>query len=113
MFSSRVAWEIIKKESPKIISLAPISSLYFEDWEIFLKKEFQNHPKKLITSILSEKLPRRFVDVFIHEFFSHISETFVSSISRTDREKISHLLGDGIPFTLVERRPGDEFVTAG
>jgi predicted Rossmann fold flavoprotein len=113
MFSSRVAWETIKKESPKIISLAPISSLYFEDWEIFLKKEFQNHPKKLIASILSEKLPRRFVDVFIHEFFSHISETFVSSISRTDREKISHLLGDGIPFTLVERRPGDEFVTAG
>jgi predicted Rossmann fold flavoprotein len=113
MFSSRVAWETITKQSPKNIHLAPIASLHFEDWENFLKKEFQNHPKKLIASILSEKLPRRFVDSFIYEFFSHISETFVSSISRADREKISHLLGDGIPFTLVERRPGDEFVTAG
>jgi hypothetical protein len=113
MFSSSVAWEKIDKSTPKSIALAPIASMYFEDWETFLRGEFQKHPKKLITSILSEKLPRRFVDAFIGEFFFHISTTFVSSLARSDREKISHLLGDGIPFILVERRPGDEFVTAG
>ncbi len=113
MFSSSVAWEKIDKSTPKSIALAPIASMYFEDWETFLRGEFQKHPKKLIMSILSEKLPRRFVDSFIGEFFSHISATFVSSISRADREKISHLLGDGLSLTLIERRPGDEFVTAG
>jgi predicted Rossmann fold flavoprotein len=113
MFSSSVAWEKIEKSTPKSISLAPIASMHFEDWETFLRGEFQKHPKKLIASIVSEKLPRRFVDAFIHEFFSHISTTFVSSLARSDREKISHLLGHGIPLTLIERRPGDEFVTAG
>jgi len=113
MFSSSVAWEKIDKSTPKSISLAPIASMYFQDWETFLRGEFQKHPKKLITSIISEKLPRRFVDAFIGEFFSHISTTFVSSISRADREKISHFLGNGIPLILIERRPWDEFVTAG
>lgn len=47
------------------------------------------------------------------EYFPHIEAIFVGSIARSDREKISKLLGDGISLTLLERRPGDEFVTAG
>ncbi len=101
MYSSRIAWEILDKNTSKTIHLSPLASLKFEDWESFLKSEFQNHPKKLITSIVSEKLPRRFVDAFVNAFFSHISDTFVSSISRTDRERISDLLGNGIPMTLI------------
>lgn len=77
-----------------------------------MKESFQTHPKKLLTSILTEKLSRRFVDAFVQEYFSHIRETFVGSIARSDREKISKLLGEGIPLTVIERRPGDEFVTA-
>jgi len=42
-----------------------------------------------------------------------LKEIFASSISRVEREKISRLLGNGIPLTLIERRPWDEFVTAG
>lgn len=113
MYSSRVAWDDIDKNIPKMIHLSPLDSMGYEDWESFLKWEFVKHPKKLITSILSERLPRRFVDAFVTEFFSQISDTFVASISRTDRERISDLLGNGIPMTLIWRRPGDEFVTAG
>ena len=64
-------------------------------------------------SILSEKLPRRFADAFVKEYFLYLETTFAGSIARADQEKISKLLGDGIPITLLERRPGDEFVTAG
>ncbi len=66
----------------------------FSTWERFLKEQFQNHPKKLITSILTEKLPRRFVEVFVAYYFPHIETTFAASISRTDREKLAKLLGE-------------------
>ena len=85
----------------------------FTQWEIFLKDQFHNHPKKLIINILSEKLPRRFSEAFVKKYFPHIEVTFAGSIARIDRDKISDLLGNGIPLTLLERRPGDEFVTAG
>ena len=82
-------------------------------WDNFLKESFLLHPKKLITSILSEKLPKRFAEAFVLEYFSSIRETFAGSIGKKDRENIAELLGSGIPLTLLERRPGDEFVTAG
>ena len=85
----------------------------FSVWDNFLKENFLLHPKKLITSILSEKLPKRFAEAFILEYFSSIRETFAGSIGKKDRENIAELLGSGIPLTLLERRPGDEFVTAG
>ncbi len=94
------------------IFLSPLSSMWCSEWEGFLKDQFQNHPKKLITNILSEKLPRRFAEAFVQEYFPHIETTFSGSIARSDREKISKLLGDGLSLTLLERRPGDEFVTA-
>lgn len=112
MTSSKLAWEIISPKDTKSIFFSPVSELYFSDWERFLKEQFQNHPKKLITNILSEKLSRRFAEKFIRTYFSHIEATFASSIARVDREMISKLLGEGIPLTLLERRPGDEFVTA-
>jgi predicted Rossmann fold flavoprotein len=113
MYSSQVAWETIDKNNPKTIHLAPLADMWVAEWENFLKLEFANHPKKLITNILAEKLPRRFVELFVREYCPHIETTYPVSIARVDREKIARLLGDGIPMTLTERRPGDEFVTAG
>ena len=111
--SSHMAFEIIDAKNHKTIHFAPFSDMRYPQWDTFLRSEFSSHPKKLITSILTEKLPRRFVEAFILYYFSHITTTFVGSISKADRDRISHLLGDGIPLTLLERRPGDEFVTAG
>ena len=77
----------------------------FTHWNTFLKEQFQLHPKKLVVSILTEKLPRRFAESFMKEYFPKLSETFVSSISRDDREYIAKLLGEGLPLALIERRP--------
>lgn len=66
----------------------------FTLWNSFLKEQFGLHPKKLITSILTEKLPRRFAEGFVDEYFPHIRETFAASISREEREKIAKLLGE-------------------
>ena len=113
MYSSEIAWDKLDKNTPKKIQFSPIATMSYDDWQLFLKWVFLEHPKKLITSILSEKLPRRFVDTFVSEYFSHISETYASSISKRDRDSLAELLGKWIPLTLTDRRPGDEFVTAG
>lgn len=113
MVSSGFAWDKIDSNNTKTILLSPISSMWYAEWENFLKSEFAKHPKKLLINILSDILTRRFVEGFIAEFVPKISDTFPVSISKTDRENISKLLGNGIPITLIERRPGDEFVTAG
>ncbi len=112
MLSSELAWEEIGTTNPRKVQLIPIAEMTDTHWEIFLKDQFQNHPKKFLWSILIEKLPRRFAEALVIRYFSHIRETFAGSISRKDRENISNLLGNGIPMTLLERRPGDEFVTA-
>lgn len=111
--SSHFAFERIEKNHTKTIHLSPLVDMNFLVWEEFLKSSFSSHPKKFIINILSEKLSRRFVESFIGHYFPHIRETFVASISRLDRERISKLLWDWLPIILLERRPGDEFVTAG
>ena len=78
----------------RIVHFSPLTSMRLFDWEIFFKEQFQLHPKKFIVSILSEKLPRRFAEGFIREYFTHIEDTFAASISRLDREKLSKLLGE-------------------
>ncbi len=113
MISSEFAWDRIDKEHPRVIKFSPISWVDVSDWENFLKNSFSLHPKKILSSMLSEKLPRRFAEAFAKEHFPHLEATFASSISRTDRERIAELLGNGIPLMLLERRPWDEFVTAG
>lgn len=113
MVSSGFAWDKIDSNNTKTILLSPISSMGYVEWENYLKSEFAKHPKKLLINILSDVLTRRFVEGFIAEFIPKIADTFPVSISKTDRENISKLLGNGISITLIERRPGDEFVTAG
>jgi predicted Rossmann fold flavoprotein len=113
MYSSRIAWDKLDKNTPKQIHLSPLADIDTEMWDNFLKSEFSLHPKKTIITILPEKLARRFVEGFVSEFFSHISETYVSWVSKADRLRIAELLGNWFPITLIERRPGDEFVTAG
>lgn len=111
--SSHLAFELIDKNHPRKILFAPIADIKKEDWEQFLKNEFATHPKKTLINILTSQLSRKFAESFCNHFFSHLEGVFSGSISRNDREKVSNLLGNGIPISLVERRPGDEFVTAG
>jgi hypothetical protein len=35
------------------------------EWDNFLKESFLTHPKKILSNILSEKLPRRFAEGFV------------------------------------------------
>lgn len=111
--SSHLAFEMITEKHTKTIKISPLADMGFEEWEKFLKSEFASHPKKTIINILNSLLSRRFAENILFEYFPNLEGIFVGSIWRSEREKLSHLLGDGFPITLKERRPGDEFVTAG
>ena len=113
MLSAYMAFETLSSKQPISVLFQPDSTLATSDWNLYLQWAFLSHPKKLLTTILSEKLPKRFSEAFVTEFFPQIATTFAGSIARKDRESIALLLGGWVPITLLERRPGDEFVTAG
>jgi predicted flavoprotein YhiN len=93
MYSSEIAWEKFGSNSPKSIHLAPLADMDEKMWNTFFIEQFSLHPKKTITTVLSEKLPRRFVEGFVREYCSHITDTYLSSVSKADRLNISELLG--------------------
>ena len=71
-----------------------MASLGKNEWDDFLKREFEISPKKRLTTILSEKLPKRFAEAFITHFFRELEDVFASGIAKKDREAIAKLLGE-------------------
>lgn len=110
MLSSHLAWENIENFPLKIV---PIADMDAKNWDFFLQEFFKNHPKKKLFSALKEKLPARFSSEIIREFFAEYENIFLSQISAKTRKELADLLGNGIFVTILQRRPGDEFVTAG
>lgn len=110
MLSSHLAWEKIEN---LLIRVAPIEAFDKKKWDEVLQESFTKFPKKKIFSILNEFLPNKFLENFINEFCSDFAHKMVGEISKKHREYLAKMLGEGIVLTLLERRPGDEFVTAG
>lgn len=112
--SSEVAYETISRTSPLGLSLLPLAGWGYDAWEKYLQKEFQLNGARMVKTILKELLPSRFLDALGKQFqLEALLGTKGSIISKPDRQRISRLLWEGIPFTCLERRAGDEFVTAG
>lgn len=113
MLSAKLAWVKIEKWNSYSASFSPIADMWPKEWDNYLRESFERFPKKFLSSILSEKLPKRFSEAFVNEFFSHLSEDHVGTISKKSRDDISKFLWEGIPISILERRAWDEFVTAG
>lgn len=60
-------------------------------------------------------LPRRLVDAMGTSGIVpvRILNQKGATLSKEDRKSLSKVLGEGIPLTIIARRAGDEFVTAG
>ncbi len=87
-----------------------------QDWDTYLERECREHSAKLVTNILIQLLPKRFVEELKHcNFIPNIHQVLDkngANLSREERKSIARLLGEGIPLTVIQRRAGDEFVTA-
>jgi predicted flavoprotein YhiN len=55
---------------------------------------------------------RKFIDTVLVKY-GYDPHMHIGNMSKQQRHDLASLLGNGIPLTLLQRRPGDEFVTAG
>ncbi len=109
--ASLSAFETVSADSPLEIRLQPLAEMYHHIWEQFLL-DASLWSKKELATILATRLPRRFAEALLIELDipPHIP---ISQLSKVYRTQLADRLGRGIPLSLIQRRPGDEFVTAG
>jgi predicted Rossmann fold flavoprotein len=110
--SSHMAFETISKAQPVQVRFRPEADLGAADWDAKLKTVFSASGAKQLHNVLSQFFPDRFAQALLG-LASLDGTKKAAELSKEHRQSLARLLGDGIPVTLVLRRPGDEFVTAG
>lgn len=110
--SAHLAFSMISKSSPIKILFSPDADETFESWN----KKFQDiisvSGGRQIKNILSEFLPERFAEEIL--ILSQIRrDKKAAEVSKEERKIICKLLSGNIEITLIARKKGDEFVTAG
>ena len=110
--SAVLAREKIAPESPVTIKVAPYADKKTEWREETLITLVQESPKKMLKNLLHNFFAERFIEQLLGLVEVPL-DLMASSLTKVQRRGIASLLGDGIPLTLVQRRAGDEFVTAG
>lgn len=109
-FSSHIAHEQVSTDSPMEVKLVLDSEKTQSDWKTILTDTA--HSKKQIKTVLGTHLPHRLVAAIL-ELTQIAPETTLTDIPTANRKTLHKLLSEGLSVTLIGRRPGDEFVTAG
>lgn len=112
VLASQSAFETISQDHPLSIHFQPDATTSADDRDQLLLDAVADHPRKTIFTILSQHFPKRFAEAVIHQTWIDM-QTPIGTLTRDQRLNLSSLLGNGLPITIVGRRPGDEFVTAG
>ena len=110
--SSHLAFTPISKDSQLKIKLIPIADRGFEQWDKLIREMLEENGARQIHNVLGHFLPQRFADTIV-EMAGLQLEKKAAEVSKSGRKEIIRLLTGGLELTLVQRRPGDEFVTAG
>jgi predicted Rossmann fold flavoprotein len=110
--AAHIAFEKIMPNTPLEISLMPEAGHDFNYWDQKLLQLFAEKGSRHIDNCLSELLPQRFTDKLL-EVCEIEKDKKSAELTKLKRQSIARMLGDGLTITLLSRRPGDEFVTAG
>ena len=111
-FSSHITFSPISKEHQYKLNLHPNANISPTQWRKILTTNIKTKGKKFIKTILNEYLPKRLTESLLQQTDIH-PNTKLADITSQKRKTLLHLLENGLPLTLTQRRPGDEFVTAG
>jgi predicted Rossmann fold flavoprotein len=110
--SSQIAFEHISEKTPLEIQLIPDATKTFEDWEQDLLNASTKEGKKQLNTYMQTMFPKRLVDSLLA--LAQVQRDLpLIELSKQERKSLSKVLSGGITLTLQQRRPGDEFVTAG
>ncbi len=110
--SAHIALEKISPDSPITIWISLDANKDFQVWDNELRIAFESEPNKLIKTLLTSKMPARICEVIMSELWIDRERT-AARFSKDERKKLVHILTGQLKITLVNRRPWDEFVTAG
>lgn len=111
-FSAHTAFADVTQQKPLLVSFSPFAALSFEAWYERIQKAIESAGAKQIHSLLDQLLPKRFV-VTLMEIARIKPDKQAATLSKEERKNLAHLLSGKLCISLVARRPGDEFVTAG
>lgn len=111
--SADLAHEHISQEIPVELKLQVDTERDYQYRHQALLTFAQTHKNKQIKTLLAEQFPKRFVEAIDAAVFNHTLETPANSFTKDQRKELCHFLSGQLKATVVERRPGDEFVTAG
>ncbi len=110
--SAHTAFEQITEEKPLRIRLVPEAAKDYQYWDQSLQNSFAASGSKQLLNILAQELPQKFASEIL--MLLNISEKKkAAEVTKVERQQISRLLSGELELTLTQRRPGEEFVTAG
>ncbi len=111
-FSAQVPFETISTAKPLSVKLYPLGYNSFDYWERELIRLFHINSGKSVANVLRTLMPKRLVAQIM--MLAHITENDTChQLPKQLRKNLVHLLSGDLKLTLLARRPGDEFVTAG
>jgi predicted Rossmann fold flavoprotein len=111
VISAYMAFECIDQDHPQNIKLQCFADRNEDRWYKDIQDSCIWSPRKQIKTYLMQYLPERFVIALCQAHTIDVHQ-IVSMLSKSHKQILSNILGNGIDLTLVGRRAGDEFVTA-
>ena len=112
IMSAHLAFRQIDATHPVIIRLKPFANYDISWWHQNFSFAVISHPRQHIINYLSHYMPHRFVHTLLNSL-SIDDNIYLSQLTKEQKKILIDALGFGIKITLVARRAGDEFVTAG
>jgi predicted Rossmann fold flavoprotein len=112
IMSAHTAFDQIDHEHPLSLRLRPHADHDYNWRYDRLTQQAHTQPHKQLSTIVRQEFSEKFTDYVLNQ--SSIAPSLQSSqLTKDQKSTIADLLGNGIPLTIIKRRPGDEFVTAG
>ena len=113
IISAYSSFETIDHNHPLLVNLMIDSTADTSIWNKRLLDASSQTPKKQLDTILSQYLPKRLADTILYEQFPWRASQAIGQLSKTTRLWIAEFLWWWWTISVIWRRPGDEFVTAG
>ncbi len=110
--SSHLAFTKISVHHPLEIKVVPEAEMGREKWDQEIQSYFDANGSQQVLTLMKKYFPQRLAETFI-ELAGLTATKKNAEISKSERMELVKLLAEGFPVTTVQRRPGDEFVTAG
>lgn len=112
IISAHTAFETIEESHSLLLKLRPQAD-HDTQWRYdYLTSQAHTQAHKQLKTILAQEFPDR-VAQSVCQAVAIDESTQISQLSKTQKSSIADLIWWWISLTVIKRRPGDEFVTAG